>query len=214
MTRNVILLCAAILAAVICNAWGSELFFDPDNDFLPETVWTIGLGQKAVIPVYLSGFTGQTGSFQFNVFYDDPVLSLLDYDTYMGRPDVDPGLVGPIQTKAELGPWGTSQWSSPVTQEINAFDSGQGKMREFYTGGSLTQTATGNGILAYLVFEGMSVGQTTLNLQKPGGTWFLEGITPQPVSQSLNITVIPEPASVFLFGVSIAIFSLRRRKTV
>jgi hypothetical protein len=211
MTRNVVFLFAVLCAAIACNAWGSSIFFDPDNDFFPETAWTIGLGQKTVIPVYLSDFTGQTGSFQFNVFYDEPVLSLLDYDTYIGQPDIDPGLVGPIQTKAELGLWAISQWSNPVTQEVIAFDSGQGKMREFYTGGSLTQTATGNGILAYLVFQGASVGQTTLDLQKPNGTWFLEGVTLQPGATNITVTVIPEPSAI-LMAIAFTVLFIRNRK--
>ena len=211
MTRNVILLCAVVFAASICDAYGSGIFFDPNNDFLPDTDWTISLGQKSVIPVYLSGFTGSTGSFQFDLFYDGLILSLYEYDTYLGQPDTDPGLVGPIQTKAELGTWGTSQWSSPITQENNSFDSGSGKMREFYTAGSLSQTATGDGILAYLVFQGISVGQTTLDLQEPGGTWFIEGVTPQPGATNITITVVPEPSMILLAIASLAMVIRRKR---
>jgi hypothetical protein len=201
------------LAALPCAAIGSAIYFDVDGDLLADTEYAVGPGETFEVSVCLSGFTGQTGSFQFDVFYDGDVLALLDCDTWVGQPDTDPGLTGPIQTKAELGPWGTSQWSNPVTQELNQYESGPGLMREYYTAGSFTQTATGSGILAYLVFEVVGPGQTVLDLQRPGGTWFLEEVTEQPTPTNLTVTVIPEPEVLVLVlaGLGSLVISSRRR---
>ena len=117
----------------------------------------------------------------------------------------DPGLGGPIQTLAELGPWATTQWSEPITQELNAPDGGSGARLEFYTAGSFTETATGDGILAYLVFEATAIGETTLDLQMPGGTWFLEDVTEQPTPTNLTVSVIPEPSLIVAFALAIGL---------
>jgi hypothetical protein len=194
-----VLMCAFVLSlAVTGPADASVIFFDLDADSLPEMEATIPVGQTFAVSLYLIAFTEQTGSFQFDLFYDGSVLALLDYDTYVGQPDEDPGLVSPIQTLAELGPWATSQWSQPVTQELNELDSGSGLMREFYTAGSFTETATGDGVLVHLVFEATAVGQTTLALEPPGGTWILENASAQPIIVGLTVTVIPEPAVLTL----------------
>ncbi len=171
-----IILSAVIVAAFLTvtgETFGSSIYFDIDSDLVADTEHTMGVGQDVVVSVCLSGFTEETGSFQFDIFYDGSVLELLDYDTYMGQPDEDPGLMGTIQTKAELGPWGTSQWSSPVTQEVNEYDSGWGSMREFYTAGSFTETAGGDGILAYLVFDavGLSSPAKCRAILKGGGRY-------------------------------------------
>ena len=184
--------------AVSSEGLGSEIYFDVHADLLPDTELIVKAGDAFVVSVYLSGFDEQTGSFQFDIYYDDSVLALLDYDTYVGQPDTDPGLTGPIQTLAELGPWATSQWSEPVPQELNQAGGGGGARLEFYTAGSFTETATGDGILAYLVFEATGLGQTTLDLQMPGGTWFLEDVAEQPTPTNLTATVIPEPMTLGL----------------
>jgi hypothetical protein len=85
-------------------------------------------------------------------------------------------------------------------------------MREYYTAGSFTGTATGDGVLAYLVFEVVGSGETTLDLQMPGGTWFLEDVTPQPTATALTITVVPEPSGLLLVATSLALALARRRR--
>ena len=197
-----------------CAAVGSMIYFDVDADLVADTECTVEIGETFMVSVCLSGFTEATASFQFDVFYDGTVLALLDYDTYMSQPDEDPGLTGPIQTKAELGPWATSQWSDPVTQELNEYDAGAGLMREFYTAGSFTQTATGDGVLAYLVFEAVGIGDTTLDLEMPGDTWFLEDVTEQPTPTDLTVTVIPEPSLLLLVlaGVGSVMQRVRKRR--
>jgi hypothetical protein len=209
----VLSLCLAAGLMVLPGAAnGSALYLDVDGDLLADTEHTVGPGETFEVAVCLSGFGGQTGSFQFDLSYDGDVLALLDYDTWAGQPDTDPGLGGPIQTLAELGPWGSSQWSDPVTQELNQYESGPGLMREYYTAGSFTQTATGDGVLAYLVFEVIGSGQTALELQMPGGTWFLEDVTPQPTATALTITVVPEPSGLLLVATSLALALARRRR--
>ena len=201
MSYRGIVLSAVIMAAFLTvtgETFGASIYFDIDSDLVADTEHTMGVGQEVVVSVCLSGFTEDTGSFQFDIFYDGSVLELLDYDTYMGQPDEDPGLTGIIQTKAELGPWGTSHWSEPVTQEVNEYDSGAGSMREFYTAGSFTETAAGDGILAYLVFDAVGVGETTLDLQMPGGTWFLENVSEQPQAINMTVNVVPEPSMLAL----------------
>jgi hypothetical protein len=202
MAPRGIILSLCVVAALVClpaGAFGVSIYFDINGDTLPDTDCTIAPGGELLVSVYLSGFAEETGSFQFDVLYDGALLTLIDYDTYMGQPDEDPGLTGPIQTLAELGPWATSQWSSPVTQELNQSGGGGGGARlEFYTAGSFTQTATGDGVLAYLVFEATGVGATTLNLQMPGGTWFLEDVAEQPTPVDLTVNVIPEPSMLLL----------------
>jgi hypothetical protein len=203
------------VVALVCAACGrgaaSEIFFDLDADLGANTEWTLNVGQQLIVPVYLSGFGETTGSFQFDITYDDALLELIDYDTYMGQPDEDPGLGGTIQTLAELGPWATAQWSDPVTQELNQSGGGGGGRLEFYTAGSFTQTASGDGILAYLVFNAVAVGQTTLELQAPGGTWFLEATTTQPTPTNLTITIIPEPNLALLALAAVGCLLARRR---
>jgi len=163
--------------------------------------------------VCLSDFAEETGSFQFDLYYDDAVLELIDYDTYVGQPDEDPGLTGTIRTLAELGPWATSQWSTPVTQELNEPGGGGGGARlEFYTAGSFTQTASGDGVLAWLVFRPVDAGQTDLQLAMPGDTWFLEDVAVQPTPIDLTVTVIPEPSTLVLAaGVALAFVRRHRR---
>jgi len=198
-TRIAVLTCVVVCTlAVTGPVAASVIFFDVCADSVPDTEWTIPVGQSFDVSLYLMVFTEEAGSFQFDLFYDGAVLALRDYDTYVGQPDEDPGLVGPIQTLAELGPWATAQWSEPVTQELNELDPGSGLMREFYTAGSFTETAAGDGILAHLVFEASAVGETTLVLEPPGGTWILEGVSEQPLLASLTVTVIPEPSALFL----------------
>jgi len=187
-----------ISVAVPCEGLGADIYFDVDADLLPDTECTMNVGDEIVLLVCLSNFTEETGSFQFDMFYDGSILTLLDYDAYMGQPDEDPSLPGIIQTKAELGPWATAQWTEPVTQEVNEYDAGSGGMREFYAAGSFTQTATGDGILAYLVFEAIGVGETMFHLEMPGDTWFLEGASQQPTPTDLTVTVIPEPPVLLL----------------
>jgi hypothetical protein len=202
----------ALACAVSGRGAATEIFFDLDGDLAADTEWTLLVGEQLVVPVYLSGFGETTGSFQFDILYDGDVLALIDYDTYVGQPDEDPGLSGPIQTLAELGPWATLQWSEPVTQELNQLGGGGGGARlEFYTAGSLTQTAGGDGILAYLVFDAVALGRTTLQLQAPGGTWFLEDVDDQPAPTNLTITVIPEPALALLALAGFACVLARRR---
>jgi hypothetical protein len=192
------------MCAVVCTlavtgpAAASVIFFDIGADSVPDTEYTMGVGQRVAVSLYLMVFTEEAGSFQFDLFYDGSVLALRDYDAYVGQPDEDPGLVGPIQTLAELGPWATSQWSEPVTQELTELDPGSGLMREFYTAGSFTETATGDGVLAHLVFEATAIGQTTLVLEPPGGTWILEDVSEQPLLAGLTVTVIPEPSALLL----------------
>jgi len=202
------------VVALVCAACGraaaTEIFFDLDADLAADTEWTLLVGEQLVVPVYLSGFDEETGSFQFDIIYDGAVLALIDYDVYMSQPDEDPGLGGTIQTLAELGPWATLQWSEPVTQETNALDGGT-LMREYYTAGSFTQTAGGDGILAYLVFDAIAVGQTALDLQMPGATWFLEATTTQPTPTNLTITVIPEPGLVLLLLGAVVAAVVRER---
>jgi hypothetical protein len=188
----------AALACLSTAASGAQTYFDINGDGLPDTECLIGLGEELLVGVYLSDFAEETGSFQFDIYYDDAVLTLIDYDTYVGQADEDPGLTGPIQTLAELGPWATSQWSEPVTQELNAPDGGSGARLEFYTAGSFTETATGDGVLAWLVFDATTIGETTLDLQMPGGTWFLEAVAEQPTPINLTVTVVPEPSVVLL----------------
>jgi len=215
MVPRGILFSVYVVAALAClstAAPGAQIYFDMNGDELPDTECTIGLGEELLIGVYLSDFSEETGSFQFDIYYDDAVLGLIDYDTYMGQPDEDPGLGGPIQTLAELGPWATSQWSEPITQELNAPDGGSGARLEFYTAGSFTETATGDGVLAWLVFEPSTLGQTTLDLQMPGGTWFLEAVTEQPTPINLNVTVIPEPAMLTLMLAGSGLFIARRKR--
>jgi hypothetical protein len=202
----------ALAIALPAVSFASHIYFDADADLVPDTELTVGAGETFVVAVCLSDFTDMTGSFQFDVLYDGALLTLVDYDTYMSEPDEDPGLTGPIQTLAELGPWATSQWTDPVTQETNAYDSGAGLMREFYTAGSLTQTATGDGVLAYLVFEATAVGTTTLDLQMPGGTWFLEDVTEQPTPTDIAVTVIPEPVTLALVLAGTALLARRSAK--
>jgi hypothetical protein len=205
--------CLCVLGIALPGAsLGSHIYFDADADSLADAELIVGPGETFVVSVYLSDFSDETGSFQFDILYDDAVLTLLDYDTYMSQPDEDPGLTGPIQTLAELGPWATAQWSDPVTQELNQPDGGSGAMLEFYTAGSLTQTATGDGILAYLVFEATALGTTTLDLQMPGGTWFLEDVTEQPTPTDLTVTVIPEPSALMLLLVGAALLIRRPAK--
>ena len=216
MSCRGIVLSAVIMAACLIvtgETFGSSIYFDVDSDLVADTEHRMGVGQDVVVSVCLSDFTEETGSFQFDIFYDGSVLELLDYDTYMGQPDEDPGLTGIIQTKAELGPWGTSQWSEPVTQEVNEYDSGAGSMREFYTAGSLTETATGDGILAYLVFDAVGVGETTLDLEMPGGTWFLEDISAQPQAINMTVNVVPEPsmAALILFAIPFLLVRYKNR---
>ena len=135
MVPRAILVSACLCALAIAlptTSFGSHIYFDAAADLVADTELTVGVGETLVVSVCLSDFTDTTGSFQFDVLYDGAVLTLLDYDTYMSQPDEDPGLTGTIQTLAELGPWATSQWTDPVTQETNAYDSGAGLMREFY----------------------------------------------------------------------------------
>lgn len=210
MVPRWLFLSVSVLAVVVClptGAPGAQIYFDMNGDELPDTECVIGLGEELLIGVYLSGFAEETGSFQFDIYYDDAVLGLIDYDTYVGQPDEDPGLGGPIQTLAELGPWATSQWSEPITQELNAPDGGSGARLEFYTAGSLTETATGDGVLAWFVFEATGLGETTLDLQMPGGTWFLENVTEQPTPINLNVTVIPEPSLIGIFAVALGLLA-------
>jgi len=195
------------LAFVSTAALGTQIYFDIDGDELPDTGCAVGLGEELLVGVFLSDFSEETGSFQFDIYYDDAVLTLIDYDTYMGQPDEDPGLGGPIQTLAELGPWATTQWSDPVTQELNAPDGGSGARLEFYTAGSFTETATGDGVLAWLVFEATAIGETTLDLQMPGGTWFLEDVTEQPTPTNLTVTVIPEPSLIGIFALALGLLA-------
>ncbi len=202
------------IAVMTSGSSCSSIYFDADGDSLPDTEYDMSFGDEVVLSVRLAGFLGQTGSFQFEIFYDNTVLRLDDYDTYVGQPDEDSGLSGLIQTKAELGPWGTSQWSSPVTQEVNELDTGSGLMREFYTAGSLTETATGDGVLAYLVFKAVGGGQTDLDLQMPGDTWFLEGVSAQPEPIRITIHSIPEPSMPAFFVAAIAFLLAKYRKRV
>ena len=214
MVPRGILFSVYVVAALVClstAASGAHIYFDMNGDGLPDTECIIGLGKELLVGVWLSGFAEETGSFQFDIYYDDAVLGLIDYDTYVGQPDEDPGLGGPIQTLAELGPWATSQWSEPVTQELNQPDGGSGARLEFYTAGSFTETATGDGVLAWLVFEATAIGETTLDLQMPGGTWFLEAVTEQPTPINLIVTVIPEP-STLLLAAALALALVRRRR--
>jgi hypothetical protein len=201
-----------VVAAFVClpaGAFGVSIYFDTDGDTLPDTDCTIGPGQELLVGVYLNGFAEHTGSFQFDLYYDDAVLTLIDYDTYVGQPDEDPGLTGTIHTLAELGPWATSQWSSPVTQELNQSGGGGGGRLEFYTAGSFTEMAGGDGILAYLVFEATGPGQTALDLQMPGGTWFLEAVTEQPTPINLNVAVVPEPSTTLLLLLGLGLLARR-----
>ena len=205
-------LCVVALVCLSASASGVSIYFDIDGDALPDTNCTIGPGDALVVGVCLSDFAEEAGSFQFDLYYDDAVLELIDYDTFMGQPDEDPGLTGTIQTLAELGPWATSQWSSPVTQEFNEPGGGGGGARlEFYTAGSFTQTASGDGVLAWLVFRPVGAGQTDLQLAMPGATWFLEDVTVQPTPIDLTVTVIPEP-SVLVLVAGVALASLRRHR--
>ncbi len=197
------MLCRGILSLALISAvflgtngegLGSSVYFDVNLDLLPDTEHTMVFGDEVLMSVYLGGFTEETSSFQFDIFYDGGILKLVDYDTYIGQPDEDPGLTGITQTKAELGPWATSQWSAPVTQEVNEFDAGSSSMREFYMGGSFTETATGDGILTYLVFKATATGQTELDVEMPSGTWFLEDVSQQPAPINMTVYIIPEPS--------------------
>jgi len=205
-------LCVVALVCLSASASGVSIYFDIDGDALPDTNCTIGPGNALVVGVCLSDFAEETGSFQFDLYYDDAVLELIDYDTFMGQPDKDPGLTGTIQTLAELGPWGTSQWSNPVTQELNQpGGGGGGACVEFYTAGSFTETASGDGVLAWLVFRPVAAGQTDLQLAMPGDTWFLEDVAVQPTPIDLTVAVVPEP-SVLLIAAAGAVLMMRRAR--
>jgi hypothetical protein len=206
-----------VIVSLLClsvSASGAQIYFDINGDQLPDTESIIDIEGTLLVGVYLSDFGEETGSFQFDIAYDDAVLTLIDYDTYVGQPDQDPGLTGPIQTLAELGPWATSQWSEPVTQETNEPDGGSGGRLEFYTAGSFTETATGDGVLAWLVFDATAIGETTLALQMPGDTWFIENVTEQPTPINLNVCVIPEPSLLvaLTFALGFLVREAARRK--
>jgi len=205
---------SAVFLGINGEGLGSSVYFDVNFDLLPDVAYTMISGDEVLIPVYLGGFTEETNSFQFDIFYDGGILELVDYDTYIGQPDEDPGLTGIIQTKAELGSWATLQWSTPVTQEVNEFDAVSSSMREFYTGGSFTETATGDGILTYLVFKATATGQTELNLEMPSGTWFLEDVSQQPAPISMTVNVIPEPLTSLIILVAVPfLYRKCRRRT-
>jgi hypothetical protein len=214
--KGICILLCAVAAFACCSppALGVSIYFDINGDGVADTDCQVAPGSTLLVGVYLGGFTETTGSFQFDIAYDDTVLTLLDYDTYMGQSDEDPGLGGTIQTLAELGPWATAQWSEPITQELNQSGGGGGGRLEFYTAGSLTQTASGDGVLAWLVFEAVAPGQTTLELQMPGGTWFLEDVTEQPTPTNLTVTVVPEPSIVLLALVGVIPPLARHRRRV
>ena len=201
-----IVLSAAIVTlsfALMSSAFSASLFFDADNDHMADAYLEMIPGETVVLSLYLAEFSESTGSFQFDMYYDDTVLLFLDYDAYMGQPISDPGLGGPVQTAIELGAWGTSQWSDPVTQESFELTPGIPELRVFYTAGSLDETASGDGEIAYVVFQASAPGQTVLDLQMPGETWYLEGTAEQPNPIDLQIKVVPEPCSSTILSMGI-----------
>ncbi len=83
-----------VVAALAClstsAASGAQIYFDMNGDLLPDTECVIGLGEELLIGVYLSGFAEETGSFQFDIFYDGSLLGLIDCDTYVAKKPNEP----------------------------------------------------------------------------------------------------------------------------